>query len=233
LRAAVALADREGVDAVRMRRLAQALGVDAMGLYRRVRDKDDLVDAATDAVIAEIEVCEPADDWQTAMRELAMAARRVMQHHPWAPRVITDRKHLGPAALRHIDRVLLILERGGFTLEMAHHALHVLGSRPLGFTQDPFDDSEQARSEPPPPEEVARAFAAFPNVAKLAVAARHDGVLGGCDDDVEFAFGLDLILEGLEHRRKSALAARSLTVTRRPARASRRGRPGGSGVSPA
>jgi hypothetical protein len=81
--------------------------------------------------------------------------------------------------LRDIDRVLLILERGDFTLEIAHHALHVLGSRPLGFTQDPFDDSQQARSEPPPAEEVARAYAAYLNVAKLAAAARHEGALGG------------------------------------------------------
>jgi AcrR family transcriptional regulator len=204
LRAAVALADRDGVDAVSMRRLALELRVDAMALYRRVRDKNDIVDGATDAVIAEIKVGELAGDWQTAMRELAMAARGVMLRHPWAPRVITDRKQVGPSALRHIDRVLLILERGGFTLEMAHHALHVLGSRPLGFTQDPFDDSQQARSEPPPAEEVARAFAAYPNVAKLAVAARHDGALGGCDDDFEFKFGLDLILEGLERQRKAA-----------------------------
>jgi AcrR family transcriptional regulator len=213
LRAAVALADRDGIDALSMRRLAQALGVDAMGLYRRVRDKDDIVDGATDAVIAEIEAGEPADDWQTAMRGLAMAARRVMLRHPWAPRVITDRKHVGPAALRHIDRVLQILERGGFTLEMAHHALHVLGSRPLGFTQDPFDDSQEARSEPPSAEEIARTLAAYPNVAKLAAAARHDGALGGCDDDFEFSFGLDLILEGLERQRNRHGAARSTTAS--------------------
>jgi AcrR family transcriptional regulator len=214
LRAAVALADRDGIEAVSMRRLAQELGVEVMGLYRRVRDKDDVVDGAIDAVVAEIEVGELPPDWQAAMRDIAMAARRVMLRHTWAPRVITERKNVGPATLRHIDRVLLILERGGFTLEMAHHALHVLGSRILGFTQDPFDDSDQARSEPPPADEVARAFAAYPNVAKLAVAARHDGALGGCDDDFEFAFGLELILEGLERRRELARAGRSSTATR-------------------
>lgn len=204
LRAAVALADREGIDAVSMRRLAQELGIDAMGLYRRVRDKDDIIDGATDAVLAEIEAGPPTGDWRSAMRELAMAARRVMLRHPWAPRLVTDRKHVGPAALRHIERVLLILEHGGFTLELSHHALHVLGSRPLGFTQDPFDDSAQDRSDSPPPEEIGRAFAAYPNVARMAVAARHDGALGGCDDDFEFEFGLDLILDGLDRKRKSA-----------------------------
>jgi AcrR family transcriptional regulator len=218
LHAAVALADREGIEAVSMRRLAQELGIEAMGLYRRVRDKDDIVDGAIDAVMAEIEVGTAGNDWRTAMRALAMTARRVMQRHVWAPRVITDRKNVGPATLRHIDRALLILERGGFTLEMAHHALHVLGSRILGFTQDPFDDSDRARPETPPADEIARALAAYPNVAKLAVAARHDGALGGCDDDFEFEFGLDLILDGLERRRKLARTGTSPTENRRSGR---------------
>jgi AcrR family transcriptional regulator len=204
LRAAIALADRDGIDAVSMRRLGQELGADAMGLYRRVRDKDDLLDGAVDAVVAEIQVGEPLADWRTAMRELALSARQVMLRHPWAPRVISDRQNVGPATLRHIDRVLSILERGGFSLDMAHHALHVLGSRLLGFTQELFDDSTQARAEPPPADEIARMFAAFPSVARLAAAARHDGVLGACDDSFEFEFGLDLILDGLERSRTRA-----------------------------
>src|SRR5687767_2860988 len=76
-----------------------------MGLYRGVRDKDDIVDGAIDAVVAEIGLGEAADNWQAAMRELAKAARRVMLRHTWAPRVLTERKNVGPATLRHIDRV--------------------------------------------------------------------------------------------------------------------------------
>ena len=201
LRAAVDLADREGIDAVSMRRLGQELGVEAMALYRHVRDKGDILDGATDAVVAEIEAGEPGGDWKASMRDLALAARQVMLRHPWAPQAIFDSMAVGPATLRHIDRVLRILRGAGFTIEMAHHALHVLGSRILGFTQDPFDDSEQARSESPPPDEIARAFAPFPAVAELALAARHDGALGGCDDDFEFEFGLDLILDGLDRKR--------------------------------
>ena len=204
LEAAVTLADRDGVDSVSMRKLGEALGVDPMALYRHVRDKEDVLDGAVDAVVGEIHVGEPGDDWQRAMRELAMAARQVMLRHPWAPAVIVERKNVGPQTLGHIDRVLGILQRGGFTLEMSHHALHVLGSRMLGFTQDPFDDSTEANSDPPPPEVVARTFAAYPNVAQLALAASHEGALGGCDDDFEFAFGLDLILQGLERSRTAS-----------------------------
>jgi AcrR family transcriptional regulator len=211
LAVAVALADGEGIDQVSMRRLGQELGVDPMALYRHVRDKNDIVDGATDLVVAEIDPGEPPDDWQTAMRELAVAARNVMLRHPWVPGVIVERKQVGPATLKHVDRVLAILLRGGFSIEMAHHALHVLGSRMLGFTQDPFEDATDPSAEPPPPEFIARAFAPFPNVAELALAARHDGALGGCDDDFEFAFGLDLVLDGLERRRAGQSTAAATT----------------------
>lgn len=201
LAAAIELADAEGIEAVSMRRLGQALHVEPMALYRHVRDKDDIVDGAIDAVIAEVEAQSASGDWTAEMRELAMAARQVMLRHPWAPAVIVERKQVGPATLRHVDRVLGILHRGGFSVDMAHHALHVMGSRMLGFTQDPFEDSTDSRSEPPPADVIARAFAGYPYVAELALAARHDGALGGCDDDFEFAFGLDLVLDGLGRSR--------------------------------
>ena len=101
----------------------------------------------------------------------------------------------------YIETVLTILRGGGFSLDLAHHSLHVLGSRILGFSQDLFEDKA---SEPPAPEAaamLARTMAPYPNVLELAGSVSHDGVLGACDDDVEFAFGLDLILDGLEARR--------------------------------
>jgi hypothetical protein len=124
-----------------------------------------------------------------------------MLRHPWAPAVIVTRPDVGPATLQHIDRVLGLLEAAGFSLDMAHHALHVLGSRVFGFTQDPFNDTTDVRADPERTAMIAQALAAiYPNVGKLAMAASHDGGLGGCDDDFEFAFGLDLILDGLERR---------------------------------
>ena len=93
-----------------------------------------------------------------------------------------------------------ILLDGGFTVDLTHHAMHVLGSRVLGFNQDLYDDSGV------PDPEAAAALAAqlasvYPNIGALAMAASHEGGIGGCDDDYEFAFGLDLILDGLERRR--------------------------------
>lgn len=197
LQAAVDLADRGGNEAVSMRKLGQELGVDAMALYRHVRGKDDLLDGLVEVIVGQIERPSPSGDWKTRLRQQAMAARQVMLRHPWARRVLEERGTGGPACLGYIESILATLHDGGFSIELAHHALHVLSSRIFGFTQDLFEEPGPAD---PPPDEAAmiRALAGYPRVVELAMAASHEGVLGPCDDDVEFAFGLDLILEGLE-----------------------------------
>jgi AcrR family transcriptional regulator len=198
---AVELADRGGIEALSMRRLGQELRVDAMALYRHVRNKDDLLDGLVELIVAEIDRPPASGDWKSTLRDQAMAARRVMLRHPWAKRVLEERPKGGPVFLAYIESVLATLQAGGFSIELAHHVLHVMGSRIFGFNQDLLEDKTQSV---PSPEEAAvlmRALAPFPHVVELAQAASHDGVLGPCDDDVEFAFGLDLILDGLERRR--------------------------------
>lgn len=201
LAAAVALADREGLAAVSMRRVGQEVGVEAMSLYTHVKGKDDLLAAMADSVVGEIAVAAPApippSDWKAALRATILEARAVMLRHPWAPRLLEQRGQPGPSTLRYLDRVMGVMRSGGLSLAVTHHALHVLGSRLMGFTQDLFDDST---SDDPA---MAAAIAAqlgptHPYVAEMALGATHDGGLGGCDDDVEFAVALDLILDGLD-----------------------------------
>jgi AcrR family transcriptional regulator len=205
LRAAVELADRGGTEAVSMRKLGQELGVDAMSLYHHVHNKDNILDGIVDVVVGEIDLSAVGADWKTDLRGLVMTARTVMLRHPWAPRVIEDRTDPGPAQLQYMERVLAILRGGGFSLDLAHHAIHVLGSRILGFTQDLFDDSDNGRVDPELAALMARQMAdTYPRISELALAATHDGGLGGCDDDFEFAFGLDLILDGLERLRAAS-----------------------------
>ena len=203
--AAIAMADRDGLDSVSMRRLGQELGVNPMSLYHHVRDKGALVDAMADGVIAEIT---PASDvpegqaWTDELRLLVMAARHAMIGHPWAVAAIQQRNAPSAAMLRHIDRVLGILRRGGCSVALRHHAVHVLGSQILGFSQGLYNDAPDVRADPVVLAEQFRAWAAvMPDVVELGRAATHGGALGGCDDDVEFAFALDLVLDGLERRR--------------------------------
>jgi len=189
-----------------MRRLAQELGVDAMSIYYHLPDKDALLGAMADAVVAEIapghEDLPGVGPWTEELRSLVMSARGVMQRHPWAARVLEGRQSPTAAVLLHIERVLAVLRRGGCSVALSHHALHLFGSRILGFSQDLFDDSPDTRAAPDVAAAQARAWAeTHPHVAELATAVTHQGALGGCDDDAEFEFALDLLLEGLERRR--------------------------------
>ena len=201
LRAAMSLADRGGIDALSMRKLAQELGVEPMSLYNHVRDKEDILDGIVDVVISEIEVPTSGHDWKTSVRETIMAARTVLLRHPWAPRVLESRKNPSLATLQYFEAVMAILRRSGFSVAMTHHALHVLGSRILGFTQELFKDSDQMASGPEAVAMFAQIADKIPYGIEMAMAVSHDGGLGGCDDDVEFAFALDLILDGLERLR--------------------------------
>jgi AcrR family transcriptional regulator len=202
LQAAIELADRDGLEALSMRKLGQELGVDAMAMYRHVRSKDDMLDGVVELIVGEFER-PPADkDWKATLRQHAMAARRVMLRHPWARRVLEERGTSGPASLAHIEAVLATMLGAGFSMEVAHHALHVLDSRIFGFNQALFEDSGPADLSPEAEAAIVRALAGYPRISELAKAASHEGVLGRCDDDVEFAFGLDLILDGLDRFRQ-------------------------------
>jgi hypothetical protein len=196
LEAAVELADRDGISSVSMRRLAEALGIEAMSLYTHVRSKEDLL-------MAEVPSPAKSGDWKASLRRTIMDARSALLRHPWAPGIIETQVAPGPSTLAHFDRVMGILRDGGFSLEMTHHALHLFGSRLLGFTRELFDDSPEMA-----PEEAAAMAEllapTLPHVAEMALAATHDGGLGRCDTNAEFAFSLDVILDGLERLRNAA-----------------------------
>jgi AcrR family transcriptional regulator len=199
--AGIELADRDGIESISMRRLAQELGVEAMSLYTHVRNKDDLLDGMVDAVIGEIPTGADGADWKTSLRRMVLAARAIVLTHPWVPGPIQSRTTPGPATMRYVNTVIGVLREGGFTIAQAHHALHILGSRLLGFTQDLFDDSGDL--DPETAASLASELgAALPYVAEMAIAVTHDGALGPCDDAAEFEFALEFILDGLDRLQK-------------------------------
>jgi AcrR family transcriptional regulator len=202
---AVALADRAGMDAVTMRNLASELGVEAMSLYYHVANKDELLDGMVELVMEEINraVAQPADPgsgWKTKLRDRILTSRRVMLAHPWAPNLFESRATMTPPVIAYFEATLGLLLEGGFSYDLAHHAMHALGSRALGFTQELFqpgsDEAEEASAEM-----LAMMADQFPHLTGMVAAVAHDepgGTLGWCDDQSEFEFGLDLILDGLE-----------------------------------
>ena len=198
--AAIDLADRDGIESTSMRRLAQELGVEAMSLYTHVRTKDDLLDAMVDAVISEIPTSTDGAGWKASLRGMVLTARSVVLRHPWAPRAVETRTAPGPAVLGYLNAVIGILREGGFSIASAHHAVHILGSRLLGFTQDLFNDSGDL--DPEAAANLANELGAtHPYVVEMALAVTHSGTLGPCDDNAEFELALELILDGLDRIR--------------------------------
>ena len=182
------------------RKLGQELGGEAMARYSTSATRATFLTASSMSSSARSTFRTRGVEGR--LRERVMTARQVMLRHSWAPGVMEERKTVGPAFLAYLDAVMSTLRAGGFSIELAHHTIHVMGSRILGFDQDLFEDKGGARPDPEAAAQLARVMAVnYPNLAELALAASHEGGLGGCDDDVEFAFGLDLILEGLDRMR--------------------------------
>jgi AcrR family transcriptional regulator len=213
LGAAVALADEGGVDSLSMRRIAQELGVVPMALYKHVANKDELLDGMVDVVVEEIDPPIRGADWKTSMRERILSARRALLRHPWASQVIESRAEPTPTIIGYMDSMMGILLRGGFSVDLMHHAMHVMGSRILGFSQELFDDTASV----PTDEALAmwtQMAEAYPNIAALVdalsggeIGHEEESIVGGgCDDQFEFEFALDLILDGLERLRERETA---------------------------
>ena len=199
LRAAVVLADRAGIEALSMRKLAQELGVVPMALYKHVANKEELLDGMVDVVVGEIDPPAGGTDWKLAVRQRILSARRALLSHPWAALVIESRAAPTPAVLEYLNSTIGMFRRGGFSIDLTHHVMHAMGSRILGFSQELF-------AAPPPVDPAVQAAMGrelagrFPYVAELAMAAAHveESVVGsGCDDQFEFEFALDLLLDGV------------------------------------
>jgi AcrR family transcriptional regulator len=207
LAAAVELADEGGIEAVTMRRLAQQLGVEAMSLYYHVANKDEVLDGMIDAVMTELNTAvaavETDSDWKSGVRGRILTAREVLLRHKWAPGVLESRINMSPSVMQYFDSIGSRFMAAGFSMDLTHHAMHALGSRALGFTQELFDSGDDEESDPEADAAMFEQMAAqFPFLAEMARQVSHDddSTLGWCDDQFEFEFGLDLILDGLDRK---------------------------------
>ena len=203
LRAAVALADQTGTEGLSMRKLAEELGVVPMALYKHVANKEELLDGMIDIVVGEINPPVAGVGWKSAIRQRILSARQSLRRHPWAPAAIQSRADPTPVMLAYLDSMIGIFRSGGFSIDLTHHALHALGTRLLGFTPELFDDS-QGLDPQALQALVTQLKGTFPRVVELAESVYHDAasVVGaGCDDQFEFEFALDLLLDGLDRLR--------------------------------
>ena len=203
---AVALADRDGADALSMRRLANELDVVPMALYKHVANKDELLDGMLDVVVAEIDPPLTDADWKTAIRARILSARQALLRHPWASRVMESRTRPTPTVMAYMDSMIGMFLDGGFSIDLTHHIAHTLGSRLLGFSQELFNDQADG-DQPFDPGMVEQLGRAFPSIYRIYLEISHDdaSVVGpGCDDQFEFEFALDLVLDGIERLKERA-----------------------------
>lgn len=209
LQAALAYADEHGLGSLSMRKLGDALGVEAMSLYNHVSNKVELLDGMVDLVFSEIGLPPRGTGWKTAMRQRAISARKVLSHRRWAIGLMESRSSPGPATLHHDEAVLRCLREAGFSIEMAAHAFSVLDSYIYGFalheaslpfrTAQETDERAQAILKQMPPDE-------YPHLTELT--SEHL-LQPGYDHGDEYEFGLDLILDSLERARELSSSASS------------------------
>lgn len=210
LRTAIAVADREGIGSLTMRRLAQELGIEAMSLYHYVSGKDDILAGMVDLVTAEIPLPDAAGDWKGAIRQTAITEFEILIAHPWAASTILSVKQASEPRIRYMDWILGTLRQAGFSEDVTDLGYHALESHIMGFTlwvvamnlgtQEELAGKATTFLEKFPRDE-------YPYLVEHI----HHHLKPRPAGDGSFAFGLDLILDGLERiptREKAGAQAR-------------------------
>jgi len=206
---ALALADRIGLEALTIRRLAEELGVKPMTIYHHLPSKDAIVDGMVERVFNEIDL--PPEDmpWTDAIRVRCLSSRRVLNRHPWAAPLMESRTSPGPISLRHHEAVLACLRRGGLSWQFTAHAYAILDSYIFGFA---FEEANLPATGGEELADLAQQMAAafdpmqYPTLAEFTV---EHVMQPGYSFGESFEFGLDLIISGLERAALSDLSTES------------------------
>ena len=211
LEKAVALADRHGIEALSMRKLGQALGVEAMSLYNHVANKGELIAAMVDSVVERFELPDDEPRWDAAIRRCAISAHDLLIEHEWACTLAllpSDVRKLSGPRIRYMEWLLRRLREAGFPPEVVYSAYHTLDSHIFGFTLWQLGHAKAGRMMIRPEGETMEEWAARmlaevrPRYPNLAEHAEQHMAAGARDGRQEFEFGLDLILDGLKKLRR-------------------------------
>jgi AcrR family transcriptional regulator len=203
VRAALELADEEGIECVTMRRLGRELGFEAMSLYNYVAGKDDVLDGILDLVLADSEPPSAAGDWVAAVRSSAISVHDALRRHSWASGLVLSPTRLRPARLRYMDSLLRRLREAGFSADTTYHVYHVLDAHIFGFSLWEASHSYTPAEVTRLAEMFARAIT-IDDYPYLQEHGRQHVTEGPHRDVSAFELGLDLILEGLERMRAAA-----------------------------
>lgn len=192
LKAALELVDREGLDAVSMRRLGEALGVEAMSIYNHVASKAGVLDGVMEQVLAELPPLKRHASWQATLRARALALADVLVKHPNALPLFATRPAATEGAMRHVEEALAVLHEAGFGPAQSLTIFQVVFTFVVGHTLNTYGPVRA--EELSAPVYAALSPATFPRVRAMAEA------LPARDPRRELALGVDVLLEGLARR---------------------------------
>jgi TetR/AcrR family transcriptional regulator, tetracycline repressor protein len=201
LEEAVRFADREGLEALTMRKLGAELGVEAMSLYNHVPNKGALLDGMVEVLLGELEIPPRSRDWEERIREGYRAFRRLAHEHPNVFPLLVNRPPETMDGVWLVEEFLQTLREAGFGREEALHAFRSLSSYTFGYAMAEIrgfalePDGSRLGARTLSPEE-------FPNLGELGPQLER------VDHDAEFEFGLDLLLSGLRDRLQGNLRGR-------------------------
>lgn len=194
---ALKLADQHGLDKLSMRKLADALNVKAMSLYNHIQNKEALLDALVEAVVAKMH-WQDQGNWYDSMMQRGQLAHDVLMSHPWAAHPLVSRINTGDERLLYVNNTIGALVDAGFDYATADHAWNAMDSFIYGYTQ-------QAINFPFAPEEYAQSAKEYvhmipkerlPYLHQMTVEVmeqRYSGIN-------EFEWGFKLVLDGIQKR---------------------------------
>jgi AcrR family transcriptional regulator len=215
LRAALDVADTQGIDALKMRELARALGFEAMALYRHVANKGAILDGVLDLVLAEIEPAPDSADWADSIRSSAISLHAALDRHTWAASLLTTPAGLRPARLRFMESLLARLEAAGFPDHVCYHAYHVLDAYVIGFSLWQAGHALTAEEQAAVAERLAQEVS-LDDYPRLVRHGEQHVTPGPHRDLSAFEIGLDLMLEGLKEMRETARSTTAERAATRP-----------------
>ena len=208
--AALAIADREGFEAVSMRRVAAEIGAGTMTLYHYVRTKDDLVDLMDDAIMGEVLI--PDDElpasWREAMRAIARRSHETFLRHPWAMQAMSGSRG-GPNGMRHFEQSLAAVSSLAIDGREKLQLIAIVDDYVFGYV---FRTGEVAASfsEMAKEEVIAELMPYFEAQLATGEYPQIENLFGVADarltwerivetiTDSRFETGLDLLLDGIE-----------------------------------
>jgi AcrR family transcriptional regulator len=198
IEAALGIMDAEGLEAVTMRRIGRELGVEAMSLYNHVRDKEDILDGISQAVMSQFVIPEPSGDWARDVVAMAREWRRLLGLHPGVMQLLAERhKPLeGMESYRPMDAALDSLARAGLSDREAAQAFNAFGGYIMGFVmmEQGLMPGRDEHVHDQHYEGVVEALREA-GLERLCVCFQY---FAECPTDEQFEFGLDLMVRGLE-----------------------------------